>query len=263
MGVVVAMVFAASSKADVVTFDTTLASPNTNPANTTDNLSWFNGSGNNGVQGGWTVDTNNGVELGLRAKYRQGAQIDTPTNVYDVLPGYQNPTHALWNYEFSIDLQPNGAGSGLTLNEITATLTVTDLTTGATGTVNPLTYWGDDSGFGSGLGGANGITSTGQDSPENGADWVAQNSQNPLFAQFPISFPAVCGSNCEAFNPNAADLYQFVLTVNNADTGALLASDTIDVQVTPEPAAVVLLGTLALGLAILLRRRSNAGVPTR
>jgi hypothetical protein len=51
----VSIIYAGSAKADVITYDQTLASPDTNPANGTNNLSWYNGSGNAQVQGGWTV----------------------------------------------------------------------------------------------------------------------------------------------------------------------------------------------------------------
>src|SRR4051794_29044762 len=99
--VATAMMLAGSARADV--FDTTLASPDTNAANTGNNQSWYNGTGN--PQGGWTVGTGNGIEVGLRAKYRGvNAVIDRPTDDYYVLPGSgANPALALWNYEFSID----------------------------------------------------------------------------------------------------------------------------------------------------------------
>jgi hypothetical protein len=166
------ILLAGNARADL--FDTTLASPNTNPATGSPNTgsgnganpSWYNGAGN--PQGGWTVDNSNGIEVALRAKYRNvDGVIDTSTDDYSVTAGAcltapcttngPHPTYALWNYEFSIDLQPNGVGS-LTLADITATLTVTDVTTGATGTINPLTHWADDTGFGSGPGGASGFT---------------------------------------------------------------------------------------------------------
>jgi hypothetical protein len=213
LGIAVTVVFAANSKADL--FDTTLASPDTNAAtgSSGNNPSWFNGSGN--PQGGWTVSTTGGIEVGLRTKYRNvNGIIDSSTDDYSVTAGgcislpcssTPHPTWALWNYEFSIDLQPNGIGS-LTLAGIAAntTLTVTDVTTGATGTINPLTHWGDDTGFGSGPGGAGGVTSTGKHVPEVGADWAVQNSQNLGFGDSPL---------VGFFNPNASDEYDFTLTV--------------------------------------------------
>jgi hypothetical protein len=242
-----------NARADVFTYDTTLASPNTNPSNTT-NLSWYNGSGNQGVQGGWTVDNANGIEVGLRAKYRQAnGVIDTPNDDYVVLPGLQDSGHALWNYEFSIDLQPNGVGS-LTIADISnnTTLTVTDLTTGVTNTVNLFTLAGDDSGFGTtnGTTSADRIDESAATLAQFRAGWGAQNSENPEFGNWPLA-------GLQAFNPNAADTYEFELKV--VDNGNnVLATDDIEVQVTPEPSAFILLATVAVGVFLSVRRRSVA-----
>jgi hypothetical protein len=259
------MMFAGSARADVVSFDTTLASPNTNAASTdpvnssTNNSSWYDGTGN--PQGGWTVSNSgaianapDGIEIGLRAKYRQvNGVIDTPNNVYVVSPGLQSGTSdAAWNYEFSIDLRPDGIGS-LTLASISkSTLTVTDLTTGATNTILLSSLAGDDSGFGGGPNGANGNTgpdrvSEASDPTDFAAGWGAQNSENATFGNWPLA-------GLQGFNPNAADTYEFVLDVRNNDN-AILASDAIEVQVTPEPSAVILLATMVLGAFVLARRR--------
>jgi hypothetical protein len=260
------MLLAGNARADV--FDTTLASPNTNAANNTNNPSWYNGSGN--PQGGWTVNTDatSGVEVGLRAKYRNvNAVIDTPNDDYVVVPGgcvivscyggppkSPNPAAALWNYEFSIDLRPNGANTAnpvLTLADIDAltTLVVTAKDANnnivATGSVNPLTHWGDDTGFGSGAGGAGGLTSTGKHIPETTGDWGVQNSQNLGFGDSPLA-----GN----FNPNNAYTYEFVLTVVK-DDGTVLGSTDMEVVVTPEPTGILLLGTAALGIVLVMRRR--------
>src|SRR5580658_686130 len=119
----VCIMCAGTAKADILSYDQTLASPDTTAA-ASNNLSWYNGSGNSGVQGGWTVDTNNGIELGLRAQLREvNSVINTPTNDYvvpvggcttspcDTGSGGSQPSLALWNYEFSIDLDPNGAAN--------------------------------------------------------------------------------------------------------------------------------------------------------
>ncbi|MGC4083726.1 MAG: hypothetical protein QM736_16850 [Vicinamibacterales bacterium] len=78
-----------------------------------------NGTGN--PQGGFTVVTDNGIEIGLRAKHRQDPNvIHTSTNVYDVQPGSQDgivTNRAWWNYEWSIDLQPGAVGD-LVLSDI-------------------------------------------------------------------------------------------------------------------------------------------------
>src|SRR5580693_6572322 len=68
---------AGNARADVISYDKSLASPDTTGSGAT-NLSWYNGSGNSGAQGGWTISTNDGIEVGLRAKLRQGSEIDSP-----------------------------------------------------------------------------------------------------------------------------------------------------------------------------------------
>jgi hypothetical protein len=247
------IMFAGNAKADIF-YDTTLASPDTNPAtnavnSATNNASWYDGTGN--PQGGWTVDSSNGIEIGLRAKYRGvNAVIDTPNNVYQVAAGVQSGTsNALWNYEFSIDLQPNGVGS-LTIADIEnfSTLTVDDLTTGVSHTILLANLAGDDSGFGT----TNGNTgpdriSESSDPAAFAAGWGAQNSENPAFGNWPLA-------GLQAFDPNANDTYLIELNVKtNADH--VVASDSIEVQVTPEPSAIILLATMVLGTFILVRRR--------
>ena len=166
--------------------------------------------------------------------------IDSSSNLYDLPAGPQvsSPSHAAWNYEFSIDLDPNGVGT-LTMAGIDASLTITDLTTSATATIDPLTYFPDNSAFGP----------SGKESPQQSTDWGAQNSENPKFASFPLA---------SGYNENAPDLYQFTLTVTNAAHTSTLATDTIMAQVvTPEPAS---LGLIALGAAaLILRRKAYSG----
>src|SRR5579862_6463138 len=80
---------------------------------------WYDGSGN--PNGGFTIVDDNGIELGLRAKYRQNPNvIDTPNNVYSVVLGAEtaatsggpsNPSDAAWNYEFSVNLNPTNLAS--------------------------------------------------------------------------------------------------------------------------------------------------------
>jgi hypothetical protein len=121
-----------------ITFDQSLPSPG-----------WFDGSGN--PNGGFTIDSENGIVLGLRIKERQNPNvIDTPTDIYTVPTGPEpsSPSHAYWNYEFAI-FDPN-------LLSDTQSLTITYVTGGQSTTVNPATYWNDDSGMGPGGGRAPG-----------------------------------------------------------------------------------------------------------
>ena len=227
----IAILAGASAAYGTVTYDQDLVSPDN-----TNSPGWYDGTGN--PNGGFTVDNENGIELGLRAKLRQSPTvIDSPTDLYVVPAGQQpsSPGHAAWNYEFSIDLAPLGVSSGYTLGDIanSTSLTITNVTTSATATVNPLTYWGDDSGFGI----------TGKTTPENATEWGAQQSENPMFADFPLA---------AGYDPNAPDLYRFDLTIDNPTGPGVLASDTMFVSV-PEPASFSLIGVGAL--ALLKRRR--------
>lgn len=217
--------FGSGAMAANVSYDQSLTGPG-----------WYNGTGN--PNGGFTIDNDNGVEVGLRAKLRQSPNvIDSPSNVYVVPGGPQtgSPSHAAWNYEFSINL--SGTASHLTLNDISqfTTLTVTDLTNGSSATVNPLTHWGDNSGFGT----------SGKDQPAVPSDFGVQNSENPAFLDFPLH---------GTYNEFAPDTYRFTLNVfqNGGVSGTLLASDSIDVIVAPLPST--LLGGLALlgGLGIMV-----------
>jgi hypothetical protein len=222
-----------------IQYDVNLSSPNNMGA-----PGWYDGSGN--PNGGFAVDTENGVEVGLRVKLRQDPNvIDSVTGVYDVPIGPQltSPSHAAWNYEFSIDLRPGGVGT-LTLADITATLTITDVTTGATATVDALSYFGDNSGYGSG----------GKDTPATGTDWGSQNSENPIFASFPLAAD---------YDENAVRLYEFDLVVKQGTN--VLASDTIYAQtVAPEPGSALLFaGGLALIMVIVRRRGIEKALPGR
>lgn len=243
-------ILAGNARADV--FNTTLASPNGLAA--TDwsggNPSWYNGGGPN-PQGGWTTNTQNGIEVGLRAKYRGGPEINTPSDDYVVLPGSgPNPAYALWNYEFSIDLRPGGTGN-LLLRDIVAWLTVTvrDSTNTiiATGTVNPATHWGDSAGFGS-----TGPTLANKNTAAaTRGDWSLQNSQNLGFGDSPLA--GIAGYN---FNPNAAYTYDFSLRVGAGDTRSLVSTD-MEVVVTPEPTSIILLASVMIGVLVLIRRRQT------
>jgi hypothetical protein len=215
MGIIALTMIAPAAKATLA-FDANLAAPGV-----------YYGTGN--PNGGFTVDTENGIEIGLRAKLHQinGSVVDSPTDDYMVPTGFSSGSldHSSWNYDFSISLSPAGISSGLTLNDITASLMITDIGTGQTLTFNPLAI-GDDAHSGN----------TG-----------AQNSENPLFGGLGAGLLAAM------YNVNAVDTYRFVLTVTAG--GNLIASDTILVDtVAPEASTIGLtaLGGLAL---FCLRRR--------
>ena len=228
LGVLAAgVMFTGSAKADVLKFDSTLANGT------------YYGTGN--PTGGWTVDTNNGVQVGLRAQYRYADAIYTPTDDYSVQPGAcitapcntggNKPALALWNYNYSIDL----TGTALTLSDVMnyTFLTVTamnGLVPVETVTFRPLVDITD-----------NALLNTNKG---------AQNSEN-------LGWIPVGGTWPTAFNPNAGYEYDFSLVVGSSSNASLAAVD-IEIQPTPEPSAVILFGTALLGAFTLIRRKRNA-----
>jgi PEP-CTERM motif len=225
--------------ASALLYDQNLATPN----------GVFYGSGN--VNGGWTVADQNifGVELGLRAKYRFGSgsstDIHSSTDVYDVPVGV-NAGKALWNYDWSINLINTG---GWILSSITAQLTITDVNSGISKTIDPLSYWKDNAGWGYPSVPGNPVTVNlgGLKTAPGLTVWGAQNSENPNFADFPLS---------AGFNAlQAGKEYEFDLKVFN--NSGLMASDTMFVNTTvPEPASLFMIGS-GLLLAGLYRRRKG------
>ncbi len=186
----------------------------------------YYGSGN--INGGFTIDTENGVELGLRAKTLDpngtNQRIDTPTDVYDVPDGLSPfpippKVRAAWNWDVSIDIL---SGPDTAISQLTAMLTITDTVTNSQITLDPI----------NGLGGDATQGTTG-----------VQNSENPLFAAI---FPA-------GYSVNSLDPYRFDLTVSDANGN--VETDTIFVnQQAPEPSTIGLM--LSGGLVLFLRRRS-------
>jgi len=221
-------------------------------ADTLSSPGWINGTGN--PQDNFTVTTNNGIELGLRAKYRHNPATIAPSGTtYTVVPGLETnetsggngtSTRGAWNYEYSINLNPTNQASGYdTLADIFANLTVTDPNGNVSAPIDILNlpYTGDNTGFGPG----------GQHDPALLTDWLAQNSENPSFGNFPF-----------IYNANTTGLYTFKLDVG-LKGGSVLASDSIQVNVAAAPlpsAAFAGLGLLG-GLGVFgLKRRPRQTV---
>jgi len=209
------------------------------------------GTGN--ANGSFTIDQENGVELGLRAKVRY----PIPENRfnYDGVDTYMMPSGTssgglpLWNFEWSINTDYSGT-SGLKLDDLTYKLQLdTDPTSAETFTssFDPIFNYlstpdhaiGDN---GTGNGGGTVATS--------GTDYlnllannnVAQNSWSFLWEGALI-------------DPNVNGTYGIQLTAYNADK-VQVASTHINVATTPLPATLPLMLS-GLGLVGAVARRKS------
>lgn len=183
------------------------------------------GTGN--VNGDWTVSTDSGVELALRAKDRSTLMtLDGSSGTYWAELGLcttcTGVAKAMWNYEFSVN---SGAASGLTYR-----LGIDHDPTAATSYafVDPSTYWAD-----------NGIAP----SPFLGF----QNSENVRFGDTPGGI----------FDVNQAGLYSVTLEAWNGAT--MVNSVTMNVQVgpVPEPETYALMLAGLAGVGFTVRRRAG------
>lgn len=211
------------------------------------------GTGN--TNGSWTVDRGFSVELGLRAHVRHDLANDLPANVFNSSGDgtythaagspAADPTHARWNFDFSINSNHDNLGTNL--GALTYLLQIdVDPSQGTNfggSSFDPLHVLFADHSFGN--------NSTAESAGAEAADAagyanllannnLAQNSWNMAF------FPYLFDSSADA-------TYTFVLSAFRSST--LLAQSTIDVVVgaggtaVPVPATLALLlpGLLALG----------------
>jgi hypothetical protein len=240
----VGVVFASSAQAAVV-YDTSLIAP----------PGYYNGSGN--PNEGFTVNLDNGIELGFGVQYRKtGPQVHPGTNssVYQVNTGvYTGPPAdfcsgvcALWNFEFSVNLRAATPNAGLTLADVNGLFTILNVANGQTLQFSPSIF-PDNAGY-------NGATHPNA----TGADWGAQNSENLSFFSSPllIGYGPTFG-----FNPLLDDTYIFTFTLTN-QAGDPLGSLQATViagngAATPLPAALPLFAGGLGVFGLIARRRKN------
>jgi hypothetical protein len=143
------------------------------------NITAIYGTGNPNT--GWTVDTSNGIELGLRAKNRTDGSTTNAAGVYSFPVGA--PTRGAWNYEFSINSDRTDG---------TDPLSTYDYYISADGdasqcirytTVDALNYWADSS-YGNNST-ANGQGVEGTAATLAATNNVVQNSENITFGDYP------------------------------------------------------------------------------
>lgn len=225
----------------------------------------YMGTGNS--NGNYTIDTNNNIEVGLRAKNRATLGVITPTamdgtGVYQTTTGTCNflggctgSTKAMWNYEFSVNTNVDGrASGGLELSGVYFQLLV-DLDPTANVSWAPalgLNNWGD-----------NDYWSLVTNSEHQGGlvvgDIGAQQSVNPMFGNSGFG---------NTVTPPVGGLYDIMLSVyRSPNDGNALASTHIQVQVgdtipVPEPASFMLvILAISASAVVTTRRRKTTTKP--
>lgn len=212
----------------LVAFSATANAGITDNANLVDGV--YFGTGNGALPQEFTVNTEGGVEVALRAHLTPnlGTAGGAPAQLVPTGNTYFVPLGDTFNFDYSVD--PSVSGSQASLANVIASLTITNLLTNASFTFDPSSSL---------LGNAT--------SPSVPGGY--QNSEKVSFSFLGLGY-----------NPNLNDTYSVDLTLTNVP-GVGTISDDIDVQIgsgVPEPTtwAMMLLGFAGIGF-IAYRRKSK------
>ena len=210
-----AFLLAAPSAQAGVTFNSDLAAPGV-----------YFGSGNGTSPQEFTVDTEGGVEIALRAKISgsQDGQIVPVGNTYFI------PLGSTFNFDYSVN--PDVGGSQVSLANAIASLTITNLANGHFFTFDP--------------------SAVGDNAHSALAPGGYQNSEK-------ISF----GFLDPTYNKNLDDTFHLTYTVSGLASGPLTVTNTVVLgagAAVPEPAswALMILGFGGAGAALRRSRRVSA-----
>ncbi|MFT6887849.1 MAG: hypothetical protein ACJAWZ_004081 [Paracoccaceae bacterium] len=210
------------------------------------------GSGND--NGGFTGQTANNIEVGLRGKQRY----PSPANIFNydgdhtyrfdptVLTGPTN--RSIFNFEFSINVDQNGT-SGAVLSDFSYGISV-DTNPGILATFTTVDPFATPLWFDHALG-TNATANGGGYEPTDNTDLTANMSSYSVAQQ-----SANLGFGWSG-DPDAHGTYDFRLQVFSLGTSDVLSESFIQVVVTPVPAALPLLAS-AFGLIALVKRRRKA-----
>lgn len=217
------------------------------------------GSGNG--NGAWTVEINNNVEVGLRAKKRYaGIYGSNGDGTYNQDSGYSSGSAAMWNFEFSVNLNADGTSNpGRLFDSVSVLMAIdTDPSAGISWTLpfDPLSVWVDNA-YGTnatGNGAGADDVATNADRGVSSGYYVVQNSQNVgwMGLGIDVTVPGTYEIGLAVLNPG--------LELTRVTAEDVLAMSFISVLVdgggasVPEPSVLGLLGFGMLGLAFASRR---------
>lgn len=197
----------------------------------------FYGTGNS--NGGWTIDLQNNIELGLRTHRRTPVPSAETGSNGDGTYSWESGLIAgksSWNYDFSININQDGTGSTL-FDDVIVTLFIdSDPSSGTIFSLfDPLAFW-DDNTYGTNISGpnsTNNASASGAVNADRGVSsgyYIAQNSQNFAWTGLDATIPGT---------------WDFKLEVSNLN-GELLAATSMQVLVDGGAQQVPVPGTLAL-----------------